>query len=232
MTAIWLSKGAHETAEQGACAMEWVAWAAGEPHSDHPQCVSPVIGVFVRALNDKLPDAERQALVPVLLDCIGTHTTKDDEVTRAFLAIDWAARTVAPMALRACGLVVEAERLATLTPVTGMDSAKSARDVADRAVRAACDAAFSAPADALAPAAGAYAAVDASRSAVDLSGMGDLDVALVAAVDVVAYSASGAVMWAEVVPHALDVIRRMAAVGRTPVDLIPERVAALRAVAP
>lgn len=69
----FLSSGAHATSEQGVCAMEFVAWAAGEPHSDHPRCVDRKIASFVRTLNDIASDSERQRLLPHLLQTIGTN---------------------------------------------------------------------------------------------------------------------------------------------------------------
>ncbi len=41
------------------CVMEAVAYVAGEPWSDSPECVSPVIAAFLRSWNDSMPDAER-----------------------------------------------------------------------------------------------------------------------------------------------------------------------------
>ena len=38
------------------CAMEFVSYIAGEPWSDHPECVSPVIAAFMRNWNDSLND--------------------------------------------------------------------------------------------------------------------------------------------------------------------------------
>ncbi|HUE25944.1 MAG TPA: hypothetical protein VMP89_04150 [Solirubrobacteraceae bacterium] len=38
-----LAYGTHATPDDGRCAMEWVSYLAGEPHSDHPACVSPVL---------------------------------------------------------------------------------------------------------------------------------------------------------------------------------------------
>ena len=32
----WLAHGPHATPEDGRCAMEWVSYLAGEPHSDQP----------------------------------------------------------------------------------------------------------------------------------------------------------------------------------------------------
>jgi len=40
---IKLSKGRHRGPEDGACAMELASMLAGEPFSDHPDSVCPVI---------------------------------------------------------------------------------------------------------------------------------------------------------------------------------------------
>jgi hypothetical protein len=44
------------------CAMEAVAFVAGEPWSDHPECACPVLSTFMRAWNDALPDRDRTRL--------------------------------------------------------------------------------------------------------------------------------------------------------------------------
>ena len=67
-----LVKGRHESAEKGLCAMEAVAWLEGLPHSDHPACTCPVIAAYVRELNDRLPGAQRQRLIPYLPRLVGT----------------------------------------------------------------------------------------------------------------------------------------------------------------
>lgn len=54
-----LDKGAHSTRDEGVCLMEAVAFVAGEPHTDHPVCASPVLGAFGRSLNDVLSDETR-----------------------------------------------------------------------------------------------------------------------------------------------------------------------------
>lgn len=40
-----LESGNHD-AGGGMCAMEAAAWIAGEPHSDDPKCVCPIIAAF------------------------------------------------------------------------------------------------------------------------------------------------------------------------------------------
>ena len=67
-----LLTGSHDSAKEGLCAMEAVAWLEGLPHSDHPVCTCPIIGVYVRALNDRLPDKERQRLIAYLPRLVGT----------------------------------------------------------------------------------------------------------------------------------------------------------------
>ena len=67
-----LAHGAHQTADEGRCAMEWVAYLAGEKHSDQPVCVSPVLRRYCISLNDRLGDDERQKLRPYLARTIGT----------------------------------------------------------------------------------------------------------------------------------------------------------------
>lgn len=64
---LQLEHGSHEKRAMGVCAMEAVAWLAGEPHSDAPACTCPVLGAFVRNWNDNLDAVARnQLLRPVL----------------------------------------------------------------------------------------------------------------------------------------------------------------------
>lgn len=65
---IILKAGGHSSRAQAVCAMEAVAWLAGEPHSDQPQCACPVIGSFMRSWNDAIQtDEKRNALLKPLL---------------------------------------------------------------------------------------------------------------------------------------------------------------------
>ena len=47
---LTLAKGEHASPEDGACLMEAAALFADEPFSDHPQCVSPLLGALVPVL--------------------------------------------------------------------------------------------------------------------------------------------------------------------------------------
>jgi len=115
-----LSCGTHGTPEEGRCAMEWVSRLAGEPHSDEPACVSPVLRVFCASLNDGLEDIPRQRLRLYLPRTIGTsHDGLDDR--RGWMAIDWLIRVHAPTWLWAAGLTGAAERLRSLGVVSGID---------------------------------------------------------------------------------------------------------------
>ena len=90
-----LSRGAHRSPDDGRCAMEWVAHLAGEPHGDRPACVSPLIRMYVIALNDTLDDRQRQRLAPCLRRCIGTAGDQRDG-QRARRWLDWLARSATP----------------------------------------------------------------------------------------------------------------------------------------
>jgi hypothetical protein len=111
-----LAYGTHATPDEGRCAMEWVSYIAGEPHSDEPACVSPAVRAFCATLNDSLEADPRQRLRPYLARTIGTASDGLDEM-RAWLAMDWVIRTYTPTWLAAAGHDGPATRLRTLDPV-------------------------------------------------------------------------------------------------------------------
>lgn len=111
------------------CALEAVAFVAREPRSDRPGCASPSIAAFIRAWNDGLPQAERDALIlPLVPRIVGTHGSEALERRRVAMALDWLVRTHVPAWFRLAKLDVEADELADLPELT---------DVADLA--ALCD---------------------------------------------------------------------------------------------
>jgi hypothetical protein len=120
-----LSYGTHATPEEGRCAMEWVSYLAGEPHSDAPGCVSPVLRALCISLNDGLPDGPRQRLRPYLTRTIGTAGDGLDEA-RAWLAMDWLLRTYVPRWLTLVSLDATAARLADGPEITGTRSLHTA----------------------------------------------------------------------------------------------------------
>ena len=164
---IVLLQGGHAQREKGVCAMEAVAWLAGEPHSDHPTCTCPVIGAFLRSWNDGIRDDEtRTRLIrPLLPIVLNTRSTKAVELTRSYLALDWLVRVQAPawLSLRD-DLKAHAVALRGLTPLTDTTSCGAAQ----KALNAARDAAGAAARDAAwaaARAAAGAAAWDAARDA-------------------------------------------------------------------
>jgi hypothetical protein len=83
--------------------MEWVSHLAGEPHSDEPACVSPVLRAFCTSLNDGLEDIPRQRLRTYLPRTISTSGDGLDD-RRGWMAMDWLIRVHTPTWLSAAGL--------------------------------------------------------------------------------------------------------------------------------
>lgn len=138
-----LRRGAHSTRDEGMCAMEAVAYIAGEPHSDSPECACPVIAAFVRRWNDDLPDdATRTRLLgPLVPRLVGTRSTPDVERRRSLLALDWLVREHTPAWLDLTpALADHAAALRALPEIVDTDTAQHALPVVDAAGEAARDA--------------------------------------------------------------------------------------------
>jgi hypothetical protein len=129
-----LAYGTHATPEEGRCAMEWVSHLAGEPHSDEPACVSPVLRAFCTTLNDSLEDRPRQRLRPYLTRTIGTAGDGLDE-SRAWMALDWLIRTYVPTWLRAARLTDSAARIGALECVDSSPALRRALPALEHARR-------------------------------------------------------------------------------------------------
>lgn len=133
---IRLDEGSHSSFTHGHCAMEVVAWLAGEGHTDAPVCASPVLRGFSIALNDRWDDVQRQKLVPFLPRMVGTAGDGQDEA-RSYLALDWLIRSFTPAWLDLAGLGEEAAELRSLRRIVDLASAEAAgpvvREVRDRA---------------------------------------------------------------------------------------------------
>lgn len=118
-----LQRGAHPDRAAGLCAMEMVAWLAGEPHSDEPACACPVVGAFVRACNDAMDDERRnrhlRPLVPVLVNSRGSAA---DERARGFLVLDVLVRELVPALLRRRRQRDEAMVFEALAPIRSGDA--------------------------------------------------------------------------------------------------------------
>ena len=167
LSTITLTSGKHNNRDDGLCIMEAVAWWAEETHTDHPACVSPILGTFGRNFNDVLPDSKRQELKPLIPLLAGTAGDGMD-TARSYLALDWLIRTYTPAWLDLAGLSEEAETLRDFRRIVNNAAAKEAvpvvqraRNKANAAWNAARDAAWNAAWDAVWNAAG-----DAARDAV------------------------------------------------------------------
>lgn len=117
MGGLILKRGSHAIREQGMCAMEAVAWLAGEPHSDAPACTCPIIAEAVRMINDLLLEQARNTvLLPRLQRIIGTNEPAMEE-TRYYIIHDWLWRTCLPAHLEGVGFGGFAEPLRTHPPI-------------------------------------------------------------------------------------------------------------------
>ena len=128
---VVLSSGAHSAPNgsfEGMCVMELASYIAREPWSDHPQCASPVLAAFLRSWNDALDDETRQRLKPYAAKVIGTAGDGKDE-QRAWMAVDWLARTQLPVWLDLAGLGEHAAAVRAIIAISGSDSAISAQPV-------------------------------------------------------------------------------------------------------
>lgn len=131
---IRLASGSHRTPESGLCLLEAAAYIAGEPHSDHPDCVCPVLAAFGRSWNDSLDDeARNRILKPFLPRLVGTRSTPEVQDARAFMAADWAVRTFTPAWLRKAGLDADAQALEQLPELSSTELCRAAMPIIDRA---------------------------------------------------------------------------------------------------
>ncbi|MCC7063559.1 MAG: hypothetical protein IT456_12195 [Planctomycetes bacterium] len=122
-----LRRGAHPTRELGMCAMEMVAWLAGEPHSDEPSCTCPVLAALVRACNDTLSDeARNRHLRPLLPLLVNTRGSAACERARGLLAQDVLVRKLTPALLRQKRRHEEANLLASLPPIETTEALRAA----------------------------------------------------------------------------------------------------------
>jgi hypothetical protein len=69
--------------------MELASMLAGEPFSDHPGSACPVIGAFLRAYNDGLPDDRRQDLYEYAAKVVDTASTRRVRRARARMCLEW-----------------------------------------------------------------------------------------------------------------------------------------------
>ena len=166
-----IATGCHNDRSNGLCVMEAAAWLSGEPHSDHPKCVSNVIGSFLRNWNDSISDDVLRAKImkPLLKVVMNTSASDAIELRRATMCDDWAIRVSTPAWLELAGLKSEATALRALPEIvdrSGLDTAMPAlRDAQSKAAAAGAAAAGAAARDAAGDAARAAAWAAAWASA-------------------------------------------------------------------
>lgn len=84
-----LRPGRHSSPEQGACVVELASMLAGERFSDHPRSVCPVIASYMRTVNDRLDEEERQELYPYAAAIVGSRGSRRLSVRRGRLCFSW-----------------------------------------------------------------------------------------------------------------------------------------------
>jgi hypothetical protein len=75
---VRLASGAHRSPDDGACVMELASMLAGEPFTDHPRSVCPVVAALLRTCNDRFDEHTRQRLLRYAAESVGTA---DDAAT-------------------------------------------------------------------------------------------------------------------------------------------------------
>jgi pyruvate/2-oxoglutarate dehydrogenase complex dihydrolipoamide acyltransferase (E2) component len=157
-----------------ACLMTAANMLIGKPkEGDNCGCVCPVIRAFIITTNDEMPEPLLSELYgPLVWEILGTKSTPEVELQRAYLSADFAVRTLVPIVLDNYGAVTEAESLRALPAIVDQQSARAAYAAnaanaarAANAAYAAARAAYAAnAADAAAAANAAHAAAYAARA--------------------------------------------------------------------
>lgn len=90
----FLRRGAGKTPVEGGCIMQVISWIHDGSWTDEPPCVHPVIRHLAIRVNDRLDDADRQALIDLGPRMSGT-AGGDEALTRKLLG--FLARQVYPI---------------------------------------------------------------------------------------------------------------------------------------
>jgi hypothetical protein len=82
---IKLSRGRHDSPDEGACVMELASILAGDEFSDRPVSVCPAIAAFLTQHNDSIDDERRQDLYAYAAKVVGSRSpgpVQDERATR------------------------------------------------------------------------------------------------------------------------------------------------------
>jgi len=134
LDALHLEHGSHNDPDSGLCLLEAVALFAGEKHTDHPDCVSPLLANVGIRLNDRVTDLQRQDLKRFIPLVVGTANDGQDDARR-WLAVDRSVRFLLPKYLDKLDRGEQAATLRGLPRIIDADTyrphAKRLRTVAD-----------------------------------------------------------------------------------------------------
>ena len=137
---VRLARGRHHGPEDGVCVMELASMLAGEPFTDSPRSVCPVLGCFLLAYNDLVDDDRRQDLYWAAAAVVGTRADRRTEGERARLCVEQLEQTPGfrrPRILwRHRHTAAEAARVLALG---GADRHRQALELLRRMIAAGCD---------------------------------------------------------------------------------------------
>lgn len=134
LEAIVIDPQRHQRRGTRLTVLELAAWLAGEPHTDAPISVSPVLRVFITHLGAGLDPSLRQQLKPLAARLVGTAGDAARDQQRALRLTDWLVRGHAPPWLRRAGLTESADRLDSLASITDNTDLVRAVDLLGNAI--------------------------------------------------------------------------------------------------
>jgi len=123
---VRLHPGQHTGQSGQLCLLEAAAVLAGEPLTDHPRCVSPIVRTLGIRLNDLATHRQRQTLTRFLPHLVVTAGDGKEDARR-WVALDFSLRTVWPRWVDRLGMREEAAALWGLAPITGEPAYSAAR---------------------------------------------------------------------------------------------------------
>jgi hypothetical protein len=125
--AIWLSRGFHESPEDGMNIMECVAYVCGQEHSSYPSAACPVIAEVVRNIADTASEVHRQTLVQFIFPIACSASSEAVMTKRLYYCVEFLLRQLAPVALSQLGMHPEAVMLKTLPTIQDAGAAEYAQ---------------------------------------------------------------------------------------------------------
>jgi len=132
LNTITLDRGAHDSFEDGHCAMEVVSWLAGLGFTDAPECASPVLRRYTIVLNDRWDDEQRQALIPFLPRMVGTANDGLDDARERVASRFLLEKLLEPW-LRLAGMDAEADQIPATLGLSYDEQRRTVRSWSDKA---------------------------------------------------------------------------------------------------